>query len=363
MTDTRKSVIIGVLNWGLGHATRCIPLIRLMEQAGLKPVVASDGEALALLRAEFPHLPSEELSTYKMRYSKGNALMSVIMRSPRIWQASRSEHKQAQRLVEKYQAVGVISDNRLGFYHKKLPSVYISHQLKLMLPFARNIISAWHHNYIRRYDQCWVPDVEGANSLSGEMTQGVNPGIPVHFLGALSRFSVNDPPIESQRIYQSCSILSGPEPQRSLLEAKIIDQVRGLPGRHLLIRGQMTDQIVTRKMGNLEVIDFLSGEELVQRIQESEIVISRSGYTSIMDYSVLGNKGLLIPTPGQPEQEYLARYMLSKGWFYYNDQKMLDLALDIPKALSYNGLPGEVHKIDTEKILTLLRLFQRETKS
>jgi hypothetical protein len=361
----KKKVIFGVLNWGLGHATRSIPLINALRAAGFEPVLASDGPALDLLRSEFPTLESEELPTYGVKYGKNSAtLWTIGAQLPRIWQVSRAEHRQLKKLVEEHQPVGVISDNRLGFYHEHVPSVYITHQLKLMLPFARRLISGLHHRYIRKFEQCWVPDFGGLNKLSGEMTDRMDPGVPVHFIGPQSRFQRLP---EEQKLYDTCTILSGPEPQRTILEQKLLRQLSGLKGTHLMVRGtkEQSAQNLTNNQvskGSIEVLDFLSGAELAQKINQSKIVISRSGYSSIMDYCALGNKALLIPTPGQPEQEYLARYMLSRGWFYYTDQERMNLEKELDKAMGYAGCSGIVGSTRNEINRELFGLFQGKGK-
>ena len=353
-------IIIGVLNWGLGHATRCVPIIRELEKCGFTTVMASDGAALDYLRTEFPHLPAEEIPAYGIHYSnRVGALLSVGLQFPKLWRAARLENSILQRLVERYRPVGIISDNRLGFYHPQLPSVYITHQLKLMLPFARELISSLHHHFIKRYDACWIPDNKGRQSLTGEMISSIDPGVPLYFLGPLSRFKrpVSDSGVKR---FKTCVILSGPEPQRSILEKILWQQLRALSGEHLLIRGLNKPAQQLGHSPNVEVINFAGSEEIAHFIGQAELVISRSGYSSLMDYYYLGNRALLIPTPGQPEQEYLARYMLSRGWFYYAAQEALDLQKDVVQALEYPGFSGLPRK---EKDLSdLFGLFEGKRK-
>lgn len=365
VTQGNQKVIFGVLNWGLGHATRSIPLIRALAHAGYEPVIASDGAALELLRTEFPDLKVEELPAYNIRYSKkGGVLVALFWQLPGIWRAARQEHRVLNRLVSEYRPVGVISDNRLGFHHPEVPSVYITHQLKLMLPFARRWISGFHHRFIRNFSECWVPDYNGAGSLTGEMTRNIDPGVPVHFIGPQSRFERLP---KEQKKYVTCSVLSGPEPQRTLLEEKLLSQLSMQPGKHLLVRGIKSKRNQSHISGisnsNIELVDFLNGASLARRIAQAEIVISRSGYSSLMDYRVLGNRALLIPTPGQPEQEYLARYMLSRGWFFYSDQEHLDLNRDLEKAMRFKGFEAYETFPRYDRVADLFRLFKGDGKS
>lgn len=352
----RPRLIIGVLNWGLGHATRCVPLIEKLQQAGFETIIASDGRALQFLRERFPDSLHEELPGYHIHYGRSGALISVFWQLPKLRRMIGKEHQVLKGLVKKHRPVGIISDNRLGFYHRDVPSVYLTHQLKLMLPFARTFASGIHHRFIRKFDECWVPDFSGDRNLTGEITRAQDPGIPTRFIGPLSRFQSHTPPGLSKS-YKTCTVLSGPEPQRSYLEQLLIRKMGELPGRHVLVRGIAGEDKPVH--ASVEIVDFLDGDDLARLIDQSELVISRSGYSSLMDYVFLGNRALLIPTPGQPEQEYLARYMLSKGWFYYVSQDYFDPERDIEAALDYDGLPGSF-KTQSTRLENLFGLFERE---
>ena len=353
----RPRLIIGVLNWGLGHATRCVPLLEKLQQAGFETIISSDGSALQYLREHFPDCETEELPSYSIHY-RGNAgaLLAVIGQMPKLSIVIRKEHRALKKLVRKYNPIGIISDNRPGFYHKEIPSVYLTHQLKIMLPFARKFASGLHHRYIRRFAECWVPDLPGHRNLAGELSLDQDPGIPTRFIGPLSRFykHLNS---DQPKTFQTCTILSGPEPQRTRLEKLLLQKLGNIPGRHVLVRGTTGGD--NPASDSLEIHDFLDGEKLARLLEQSELVISRPGYSSLMDYLFLGNRALLIPTPGQPEQEYLARYMLSRGWFYYVSQDYFDPAKDIEAALDYDGFPPSLreHSAINE---SLFSLFERE---
>lgn len=337
MGPKERIVLYGVLNWGLGHATRSIPVIRSLIASGFRPVICSDGAPLLFLQKEFPQLAFEKLPAYGIRYGRGSSLPMMLVQAPQIFRAAWREHRLLKKLVRKYRPVGIISDNRLGFCHPNITSVYITHQLKLMLPFARRLMSRWHHLFIQKYDECWVPDLEGQQNLSGEMGHCYRPSVPVKYMGILSRFAQMKLP-SGDTAYRACAILSGPEPQRSLLEKKLLQQMADLPGRFLIIRGTVRGSLNAPE--NVVIENMAGIEEIARAVRSSRIVISRSGYSSLMDYAHLRNKALLIPTPGQPEQEYLARYMLHKGHFLYVSQSHLNLAEDLEKAENYDGLKG-----------------------
>lgn len=359
MKLAKKGVILyGILNWGLGHATRSVSVIRALEQQGFEVVIASDGEALRYLRKVFPENRLEELPGYNIKYGKHSQLLKLGLQLPKIWRVARREHQLLRKLVQKFDANGVISDNRLGWYHSDVPSVYLTHQLKLIMPVLSDQISKLHHLFIHKYDECWIPDWEDTENISGDFSHTVLPKIPVRYIGPQSRMGEEkSEPV--QKKYDLAIILSGPEPQRSILEEKLLDQLRQERGKFLLIRG--TDrQPPVLPAENLEVIDLADAQQVKQAILSSTMVISRSGYSSLMDYYFLGNRALLIPTPGQPEQEYLARYQLHKGRFGYASQEYLNLKEDLEKAAGYNGFQNNREKRTDWS--ALFRLFEGKGK-
>lgn len=362
MKDGKKRVVLyGVLNWGLGHATRSVPIIQALIDQGFSPVIASDGQALTYLKSVFPELPAEILPAYNIRYGKGSSqLLKLAQQLPRVFFTSRKEHQILKALVRKYNACGVISDNRLGWYSDKVSSVYITHQLKLIMPFNTNFASFLHHRFINRYSECWVPDWEGANNLSGDLGHDLKPKISTRYLGPQSRFDSIQVQGTQEKKYDLAIILSGPEPQRSLLEEKLLEQLPQIEGKFLFIRGSKGLKTITSSP-NMEVVDLANSDQVADAILNSHMTISRSGYSSIMDYYFLGNQALLIPTPGQPEQEYLARYQLHKGRFGYAAQNYLNLKDDLIKAREYSGFSST--KTKKASWQELFGLFESKGKS
>ena len=215
---TKSRILVAPLNWGLGHATRCIPIINALITGGYEPIIASDGIALDLLRKEFPRLKSFELASYDITYTKSGKhfKLKLLGESPKILKAIKREKKQVKQLVSEYGITGIISDNRLGVRHKKIPSVFITHQLNVLSGDTTWISSKLHMNYIRKFKACWVPDVRKEPGLSGIMGHLNEYSIPTYYLGVLSRFKQKRLPVENDLLV----ILSGPEPQRSLLKEK-----------------------------------------------------------------------------------------------------------------------------------------------
>ncbi|MDT0294118.1 glycosyltransferase [Mesonia ostreae] len=321
----KKKILVAPLNWGLGHATRCIPIIHALQQDGFEPILASDGDALLLLKKEFPNLSSYQLPSYKIKYAKKSYLFKLkfLFRSPHIIQAVRKEYKATQQIHEKENLDGIISDNRLGVRIPGIKSVYITHQLHVLSGITTKLTTWAHHHFIKKFDACWVPDVEFSPSLSGKLSHFRSKKFKVNYIGPLSRFSKKKLPIK----YDLMCILSGPEPQRGLLENKLREEIRGSEKNILFICGKMERNSIKSQEGNTVFYNFLTGKELETAFNQSEIIIARSGYTTLMDLAKLEKKAFFIPTPGQQEQEYLAKRLKRKKIAPSCKQNEFNLAL------------------------------------
>ena len=323
----RKRILFTILNWGLGHATRSIPVIRALTGKQVDVIIGSSGEALEMLKKEFPKLEFVSFPDYGIRYPFRNMLLNLFYQGPSVGKALIREYVLVQRLIRKRDIHGLITDSRFGCFSAGIPSVFITHQINLQSPnpvfhLPVNLVNRW---FITRHGQCWVPDFPGKYNLSGKLSRPA--AFSVRYIGPQSRLS----PTAASKSYRAVAILSGPEPQRSILEKLLIKQLSKIPGRYLLIRGKPklpnTSEI---KGSNLEIMSFLSGETLNRVIQSAEIVICRAGYSSIMDLVRIRQKALLIPTPGQTEQEYLARHLEGRAGFVFQDQDQVD----IPRAIA-----------------------------
>ena len=317
------------MNWGLGHASRCIPLVEALLKEKFEPVLAGDGESLALLASEFPQLRTYELPAYGIRYAKSAGLfkLKLLSQAWRIQKAVSMEHKMVQEIVRKEKASGIISDNRFGFWSKEVPSIYVTHQLSVKAGWITSLASLWHQRVISKFDRCWVCDFEGEDSLAGELSSNHGKSDNLDWIGPLSRFSKEG---EQQgktkgkwtKTIDIGVVLSGPEPSRSQFEKKVVEVLKGREEKVVLVRGALesskdlrTNYQIYQIDQNLTIYNFLLADELEKLLRQSRILIMRSGYSSIMDLHALGAKALLVPTPGQSEQEYLAKRMREKGWF------------------------------------------------
>ena len=336
------TILVAPLNWGLGHATRCIPIIRELLATHHRVIIGSDGAALQLLQKEFPELTSVVLPAYNIHYQKkgGDFKKTILRQSPLILKAIYKEHKLLQQLIEKHNITGVISDNRLGLYTRKVPTVFITHQLQVLSGMTTGLTTWMHHKFIKRFDECWIPDVDGRFNLSGQLGHPKQLGFPVKYIGALSRFKKEKLPFK----YRVLVLLSGPEPQRSVLEDILQKALKKYNGPVLFVRGVLTeDEEEYLQKGNLNIVNYLTSEVLEKAINSCEFVISRSGYTSILDLAALEKKAFFIPTPGQMEQEYLAERLHKKGIAPYATQDTFTLK-NLTKIAAYKGFTSFGHE-------------------
>lgn len=311
---TAKRIIVAPLNWGLGHATRTIPIVRELLAQEKEVILASDGEALELLKAEFPQLKAVTLPSYQVRYDYASLFMLMLSNSPNISTAIRKEKAKCKQLIQELKPDMIISDSRFGFRNKSVRSVIITHQL---YPLGSNPILRWflekgNRRFLNKFDECWVPD-DMEHKLSGVLSQ--NPRINnVRFLGPLSRLDKNHT-VKSEG-YDLAIVLSGPEPARSKVEARLIELLEESPKKICLVRGTKAPAQVT--LPKRWTIHHLADSQQINEILlQSKTVVSRSGYTSIMDYGHLGIGAYLVPTPGQTEQEYLAKYLDGRYGFVW----------------------------------------------
>ncbi|MDR2928566.1 MAG: hypothetical protein LBV41_10300 [Cytophagaceae bacterium] len=310
--DARRVILICPLYWGLGHASRDIPVIRRLLKHNYRVIVAGEQPVLDLVSAEFPCIETELLQGKHILYSKGNSQTLQLLRqlpSALLW--VYREKKLTAELVKKYNPVCIISDNRYGVRHPKVKSVIITHQLMLKLPRLRKWFEKPVNSLIKRlvsqFDLCWIPDNLPPYSLAGDLAHKYPLPANARFTGALSRFMDAYPSCFSSEKYDVLVIISGPEPQRTLLQTMLIEKLSSENVKCLMVAGTLKEQDVPPSPSNIKIVPHLESSALAGYIANTPIVISRSGYTTIMDLWFLQKSAVLIPTPGQTEQEYLAK--------------------------------------------------------
>ena len=322
----RPRILIAPLDWGLGHATRCIPIIKELIHLNCDVCIAADKQILALLKKEFPHLVFLLLKGYKIKYSrnKKNFASTLFLQFPKITATIIYEKRWIRNVVKKYKIDAVISDNRFGLHYKKIPCIYITHQL--FIETGNNISSFLatkiHSFFIKKYAKCWVPDYE-KNGLAGRLSHPQKVLSNVAYIGAISRFEILPGVGQKYDLFVS---ISGPEPQRTIFEKIILEQVKRFQRQVLIVRGLPAEEkefVFDNKF--VTITNHLSSTEMSLALQQSKQVICRSGYTTIMDLVNLKKSAVLVPTPGQKEQEYLAAFLWEKKYFRYLKQEDFSL--------------------------------------
>ena len=337
------------LDWGLGHATRCIPVIKELQKQRCVVTIAASGAQKALLQKEFPLLTYVDIPGYRIKYGKNRALtvLRLIASIPKILIRVKEEKSWLRRFASRERPDLVLSDNRYGLYLPGTVCVFISHQLSIQTPFggfADRLLQRINYFAIRRYSCCWIPDTPGHDALAGKLSHPQKmPSIPTRYIGWLSRFGTGvngggaaHPP------FDVLVLLSGPEPQRTILEKMILEQaagceykiavVRGLPG------GGKLPAVPPSVVAPPSVVlhDHLPAAELESLICRSSLVLARSGYSTVMDLMTLGKKAVYIPTPGQTEQEYLGDYLSKRGWALCMKQEGFSLPAALAAARTFS---------------------------
>ena len=312
----KKRILIAPLDWGLGHATRCIPIIRELLAAGYEVLLGATGKSAILLQAEFPHLTLLPLPGYGITYSKKkwSFISKVIAQIPKIQKAIKAENKWLQQTVLDHRIDAVISDNRYGLYHSLIPCFLVTHQLALKTgfgAFADRIVQKKLYKYVNKFKECWVPDAAEGITLAGDLSHPkILPNSKVSYIHYVSRFRASSP---DGLTYYILILLSGPEPQRSVLEAILLRQANELKEPVFFVRGLPGDSVLPEVPNHITIVNHLPTQAMQPAMDGASYVVCRSGYSSVMDVVRMQKKAIMIPTPGQTEQEYLALHLMQNN--------------------------------------------------
>jgi len=327
-------VLIIPLDWGLGHATRCVPIIHYMHSKGWKITLAGEGKTANLLKHEFPELEIMPLKGYNISYSRKGIFFipSILMQVPKIMLAIIREYRWLRKTMKSHAWDIIVSDNRYGLFHKEAKTIFISHQvapISGMGSMADNLLRLISFRFIQRFNACWVPDTADDQNISGKLSHPKKIPGNIAYIGPLSRMTAKHISEEDVVLL----LLSGPEPQRSILENKLIEQAGTIQKRFICVRGLPADHAILPDTSNVQFINHLPAVELAEIIEKSSLVVCRTGYSSVMDLIRLRKKAVMIPTPGQTEQEYLGKRLSKLGWFSIQDQQTLDLSHAIKQCI------------------------------
>jgi len=327
----RPNILVSPLNWGIGHATRCVPIILELLAQNANVIVASSGRSKHFLEREFPQLKMIDFPDYFITYpEKGFMAVHMARKTPAIMAGIKKENKELKFIIKEHKISAVISDNRYGLYSDKIPCIFMTHQVFIQIPgylsFLKPLLEQVNKKFINKFSECWIPDFNHEKNLSGELSHKNTLPTNFHFIGPLSRFKQRNENKTTDFTYQLLVMLSGPEPQRTILEELLLQQLSDTNLKAAMVCGK-TENLEKRKRGkNIQLFSHLESDKLKELILDSEVIISRPGYSTVMDLVALNKKAIFIPTPGQTEQEYLSGYYKGKGFYYSMKQKNLDLS-------------------------------------
>ncbi|MDP4283082.1 MAG: glycosyltransferase [Bacteroidota bacterium] len=351
--DKKKlRILIAPLDWGLGHATRCIPIINELIQLGCEVVIVADNQPFFLLKKEFPNLVFLRCKGYEIEYSqqKTGFFTKMFLQVPKLFFAIRNEKKWLQKIAKGHYIDAVISDNRFGMYCKNIPSIFITHQLFINTgnSFVDFFVQKINNFFIKKYSNCWVPDFK-ENGFAGKLSHPRKISSKVIYMGPLSRFEALR---DVANIYDLLVSISGPEPQRTIFENMILSELQNYPGKVLMVRGLPGEKKeLNTPNDSIKIVNHLSSEELNRAFEQSKMVICRSGYTTIMDLVKLKKKAIFVPTPGQTEQEYLAKHLFEKKYFYSIEQKKFSLSIALKNNAGFSPQDFNTPLNDYKKVI------------
>jgi uncharacterized protein (TIGR00661 family) len=328
-----KRVLVAPLDWGLGHAARCVPIIDSLLEQGFEVWLAGDGAVRTLLQGQFPYLPFLALPGYRIRYgsSAAGSFVALLFQVPRFLRSIRREHLWLDQAIKKHRFDVVVSDNRYGLHHGVAHCILITHQLQIKapLPWLETLLRKLHFYFIEKFHHCWVPDEQANNTLAGALSHPVAmPKIPSSYIGLLSRLKKQSEVKEENLLL----LLSGPEPQRTILERKLLQQALILKNPIVLVRGLPGATEALAVPDHITAHNYLDATGLQAAMAKATLVICRSGYSTIMDLARMNKKSVLVPTPAQPEQQYLARHLARQGYALWQSQNQLNLRTAIKDA-------------------------------
>lgn len=355
-TNAQKHILIAPLDWGLGHTTRVMPLISHIQSLGHIPVVAGNVAQRSFIKETFGKIDNIHLDGYDITYSKWNkwAQAGILAQLPHIQRAITNEHNWLKQITQEKKIDGIISDNRYGLFHPHIPSVILTHQLKVQSGFGNftdRAIQKIHYKYLNRFGATWVVDAQNSCGLAGRLSHTKT--LPHHtsYIGLLSRFS----PVANATSGNGplLVLLSGPEPQRSALSRILWQQVQSHNGEVIFVEGTKQAQPPAGIPAHIVWHQQLHGSAAEQAIRKAGMIVCRSGYSTLMDLAALQKKAILIPTPGQTEQEYLGQSLHKQGIFYSTQQKGFDLnaAITAAQQFPFHSLALQQHFNDYERVV------------
>lgn len=320
-------VLLSPLNWGLGHVSRTIPIIQWLSDNNNEIIICCDENQERFYRNYFPSLWYVPHAGYPFKFKgNGNWTLDILSNFSSLHLFLQEEKKKVEELVEKFNPDLIISDQRFGFISKKVKSIIISHQLNLPVSKWNILAKLWNKKFLNNFDEIWIPD-NNQQQLSGELSKGLKK--KKHFIGTCSRFY--DLPIQDstndKQEYEYLGIISGPSPYNMQLLDLFIKKINQSRRKSAVI---VPEELYDIKYNSqfISIFTQLKHEEFSNLFLKSKTIVSRSGYSTLMDLNDTKNKAILISTPGQAEQVYLSKlHKNHKNWSFKSEREFLELDL------------------------------------
>ncbi len=325
-----KKVLIAPLNWGIGHATRCVPIIEMLMGLGAEVVLAGHGLVYDFFNNRYPGLELIMLPGHIVSYqTRGRRLMLPVVKGlPGYALSLYKEHQILKNLVTTHKIGFIISDNRYGLWHPDIPSVLITHQIKVRInglwKLGLPMVRMTTHWFFHPFDEIWIPDYAPQPGLAGQLSHPRHTPNKFKYIGPLSRFDKPAPKLPHPQ-YDFLALVSGPEPQRTIFENILIRLFHSGPYKTIILRGLPGHADIIRKSPYLTLISHLPDDQFYDLVRNSAQIICRPGYSTLMDLMALQRQAVLVPTPGQPEQEYLASLHRTNSQFRVFSQKEIEI--------------------------------------
>lgn len=335
-------ILFAVHDWGLGHATRDLPLIRGLAASGHRVWVLSTGRALQLLQGELGEA-CEYVRLQDIPKPLGRRPFWFYVRMslslPVVFWTFHRERRLVDALVAEHGFDRIVSDSRYGVCSPSVPSFYLVHSLRQIIPGRpkrlEKMVEAAQKLMWRRAVKLLIPDEE-EDGLAGDLCHDLACSWEgrLEYIGVLASVRRRDVPQDVDHFIS----VSGAEPQRTMFERLVLSQASSLPGRVIVALGRPEAGAAVSDGGRVQVHAFMARAEQEEMMNRARLVISRSGYTTLMELAELRRRALLVPTVGQSEQEYLAERLERLGRMHAVKQGDLDLVRDAARALEYGGL-------------------------
>lgn len=297
----KERILVSPLNWGLGHVSRTIPIIEALLQNENEVIICCTNAQRELYFSFFPDSIYEDFPGYPFQFKgKGNWSWDILRHLNKLKHFLNEEQKLVQQLVHKHQATILLSDQRYGFKNKDTKNIIISHQPRLPISVWNVFAHVWNTRLLFDFDELWIPDDQN-HTFAGKLSHSNHKN--THYLGPVSRFNDFTKYEEFQLEY--LAIISGPEPYASQFYKEVVAFLRRkkvpsaivIPSS-VMIEDKLPSFIKKHIQPDKRTLELL--------LQKSNIIISRCGYSTLMDLHFTGHHALLVPTPGQMEQSYLA---------------------------------------------------------